>query len=87
MQKEKEYMQLMSRKKMLGNITFVGELYKASVVPENIMHQCVLSLIQNYDEDSLECLCNLLRTCGGKMDNENGRKHMDTYFERIKVSA
>lgn len=40
------------------------------------MHDCVVKLLKNHDEESLECLCRLLSTIGKDLD-----------FEKAKVNA
>jgi hypothetical protein len=38
------------RAKKLGNIRFVGELYKRKLIPERIIHACIVSLLVNIKE-------------------------------------
>lgn len=45
------------------------------MLTEAIMHDCVVKLLKNHDEESLECLCRLLTTIGKDLD-----------FEKAKVS-
>jgi len=58
---------------MLGNIRFIGELFKLCMLTESIMHNCIMSLFKARDEDSLECLCRLLTTIGQGLDHEKGK--------------
>lgn len=37
------------------------------------MHQCVVSLLQAQDEESLECLCKLLPRFGQDLDTEEAK--------------
>lgn len=46
------------------------------MLTEAIMHDCVVKLLKNHDEESLECLCRLLTTIGKDLD-----------FEKAKVKA
>lgn len=41
----------------LGNIKFIGELFKLKMLTEPTMQDCVVKLLKNHDEESLECLC------------------------------
>ena len=34
-----------AKRRMLGNIRFIGELYKKKMLKENIMHECILKLL------------------------------------------
>lgn len=65
-----------ARRRSLGNIKFIGELFKLKMLTEAIMHDCVVKLLKNHDEESLECLCRLLTTIGKDLD-----------FEKAKVGA
>ncbi|KAG6462516.1 hypothetical protein O3G_MSEX013314 [Manduca sexta] len=73
--------------KMLGNIKFIGELGKLEILAESILHRCIQNLLARraaaeHHED-LECLAQLVRTCGRVLDSERGRGLMDQYFARI----
>lgn len=75
--------------KMLGNIKFIGELGKLEILAESILHRCIQNLLARraaaeHHED-LECLAQLVRTCGRVLDSERGRRLMDQYFDRIEV--
>lgn len=37
------------------------------------MHDCVVKLLKNHDEESLECLCRLLTTIGKDLDFEKAK--------------
>lgn len=59
-----------ARKRSLGNVRFIGELYKLGMLTGGIMHRCVQNLVKCIDEESLECLCKLLTTVGKNLENE-----------------
>ena len=58
---------------MLGNIRFIGELFKLGMLTETIMHNCIVQLFRTRDEDSLESLCRLLTTIGKDLDHVKGK--------------
>lgn len=62
-----------ARRRSLGNIKFIGELFKMKMLTEAIMHDCVVKLLKNHDEESLECLCRLLSTIGKDLDFEKAK--------------
>ncbi|TUQ53283.1 Eukaryotic translation initiation factor 4 gamma 3 [Bagarius yarrelli] len=64
-----------ARRRRLGNIKFIGELFKAKVLKENIIHDCVVKLLKNQDEENLESLCILLSTIGKDLDIEKARNN------------
>ncbi|KAK4887367.1 hypothetical protein RN001_003638 [Aquatica leii] len=87
---EEERRQL-AKRKMLGNIKFIGELGKLEILSEGILHRCIQELLgprrgEDPSED-LECLSQIMRTCGRILDSDRGRKLMDQYFERMSILA
>ncbi|XP_029929682.1 eukaryotic translation initiation factor 4 gamma 1a isoform X2 [Myripristis murdjan] len=72
-----------ARRRSLGNIKFIGELFKLKMLTEAIMHDCVVKLLKNHDEESLECLCRLLSTIGKDLDFEKAKPRMDQYFNQM----
>jgi len=63
-----------ARQRSLGNIRFIGELYKLKMLTARIMHGCVKKLLTSTDEESLECLCRLLTTFGKDLEAETNEK-------------
>lgn len=62
------------------------------------MHRCIQQLLQDkrrkYDDpvtpdhlEDLECLSQILRTCGRILDSDKGQKLMSQYFERMSILA
>uniref|UniRef100_A0A8C7YYT4 Eukaryotic translation initiation factor 4 gamma 1 n=1 Tax=Oryzias sinensis TaxID=183150 RepID=A0A8C7YYT4_9TELE len=72
-----------ARRRSLGNIKFIGELFKLKMLTEVIMHDCIVKLLKNHDEESLECLCRLLSTIGKDLDFEKAKPRMDQYFNQM----
>ncbi|XP_015682374.1 eukaryotic translation initiation factor 4 gamma 3 [Protobothrops mucrosquamatus] len=73
-----------ARRRSIGNIKFIGELFKLKMLTEAIMHDCVVKLLKNHDEESLECLCRLLNTIGKDLDFEKAKPRMDQYFNQME---
>ncbi|PFX24037.1 Eukaryotic translation initiation factor 4 gamma 1 [Stylophora pistillata] len=57
------------KRRTLGNIRFIGELFKLKMLTESIMHDCVVKLLKSNDEEAFECLCKLLVTIGKDLDH------------------
>ncbi|KAM6526357.1 hypothetical protein FSOLCH5_002473 [Fusarium solani] len=78
-----------AKRRGLGLVQFIGELYKLGMLTERIMHECVHKLVDYNgvpDEAEIESLSKLLRTIGGNLDStEKGRPMMDAYFQRIQT--
>uniref|UniRef100_A0A069DWX8 Eukaryotic translation initiation factor 4 gamma 2 n=1 Tax=Panstrongylus megistus TaxID=65343 RepID=A0A069DWX8_9HEMI len=83
--------QATDKRKSLGNIKFIGELCKLGIVDQGILHTCIKELLVKKEPDEmaedLECLCQILRTCGHILDNEKARNLMHQYFERMQLYA
>ncbi|XP_054270193.1 eukaryotic translation initiation factor 4 gamma 1-like isoform X2 [Macrosteles quadrilineatus] len=81
------------RKKSVGNIRFIGELFKLGMLTPAIMYRCIEHLLSTPDEESLECLCKLLTTIG--KDLEYGQQNqkqpppgvLNPYFQRMAELA
>ncbi|TGJ85310.1 hypothetical protein E0Z10_g3436 [Xylaria hypoxylon] len=82
------YLVAAAKRRGLGLVQFIGELYKLGMLTERIMHECVRKLVDYSgipDEAEVESLCKLLRTIGGNLDAaEKGKPMMDAYFQRIQ---
>lgn len=78
---------------VLGNIKFIGELYRLDFLHEKILHNCIKELIKNKSSSptssndfsrDLECLCQIMNTCGRKLDHERAKSLTNQYFQRMK---
>ena len=78
---------LQARRRMLGNIRFIGELFKKSMLAEGVMHTCIMKLLgdgkRDPTEEDVEALCKLMMTVGGQLDSPKAKAYMDAYFSRI----
>lgn len=88
---EEEERRQLAKRKMLGNIKFIGELGKLEILSESILHRCIRELLKTKKDDDpsedLECLCQIMRTCGRNLDSDKGKQLMDQYFERMGTLA
>ncbi|XVE74154.1 hypothetical protein DITRI_Ditri11bG0176100 [Diplodiscus trichospermus] len=85
-EEEREEKRLKARRRMLGNIRLIGELYKKKMLTERIMHECIKKLLGEYenpDEEDVEALCKLMSTIGDMIDHPKAKVYMDAYFERM----
>ncbi|XP_072906053.1 eukaryotic translation initiation factor 4 gamma 2-like isoform X1 [Hemitrygon akajei] len=76
---------------MLGNIKFIGELGKLDLIHESILHKCIKTLLEKKKRiqlkdmgEDLECLCQIMRTVGPRLDHEKAKSLMDQYFARMR---
>ncbi|XP_011306512.1 eukaryotic translation initiation factor 4 gamma 3 isoform X2 [Fopius arisanus] len=71
------------RMKSVGNIRFIGELYKQDMLIAKIMHTCVSHLLATPDEENLECLCKLLTTIGKTLEPKSEPAMFSGYFNQL----
>ncbi|XP_035614589.1 eukaryotic translation initiation factor 4 gamma 3-like isoform X2 [Oncorhynchus keta] len=71
------------RRQSLGNIKLMCELFKLKMLTEHVMHDVIVQLLKNQDENSLEGLCTLLYTIGKDLDFKKARPRMDQYYNMI----
>ena len=52
---------------------------------EAIMHDCIFKLLKNGDEESLECMCGLLRTIGKDLDTDKAKVILKNVFHQVNI--
>ncbi|XP_064178283.1 eukaryotic translation initiation factor 4 gamma 1-like [Anguilla rostrata] len=72
------------RRWSLGNMRFIGELFKQKMVRENMVQNCIAKLLIKETEEALECLCCLLSTSGKTLDYNKSKPHMDQCFKQME---
>jgi translation initiation factor 4G len=81
------YIAAAAKRRGLGLVQFICELFKLGMLTSRIMHECVLKLL-NFegmpDEAAIESLTKLIRTIGATMEaSDKGEQMMGMYFDRI----
>ncbi|CAI5707827.1 unnamed protein product [Peronospora effusa] len=95
-----EEKRLIMKLRMLGNIRFIGELYRKGILQERIMHGCIMKLMDVRlnddsvlvcvhpdnppDEESIESLAKLLTTMGKDLDKHGAEGFMPLYFHYME---
>jgi len=89
---EQEEARYLAKRKMLGNIKFIGELGKLEMLHDSILHRCAEQLLVgrrkqslNDQTEDIECLAHLMKTCGRLLDSAKAKMRMDQYFDRIRA--
>ncbi|RMD40765.1 hypothetical protein DV735_g4357, partial [Chaetothyriales sp. CBS 134920] len=85
------YVAAAAKRRGLGLVRFIGELFKLGMLTERIMHECVKKLVDyegTPEEAEVESLTSLLRTIGKQLDNPESKaqQRMDVYFQRISAT-
>jgi len=78
------------RKRVLGNIRFVGELFKEDLLSETILWMCLKELLQRAEAklevETCDSLVDLLSQIGKKIDSKKkNAKSMNDYFRSLKA--
>lgn len=76
-----------ARCRSIGNMKFIGELFKLNIITASIMDGCIQKLLRNNDEESLECLSTLLSTTGKNLDNKDAKVSADMHGGRRMLWA
>ena len=85
---EREAAERKVKLRTLGNIRLIGELYKAKMIVERILHSCIGELLgkpkTDPPEENIEALVNLLVTVGKELDaSPRSQTFMEAYFARL----
>jgi len=90
-----------TKRKVMGNMKFIGELFKLKLIHERIVHRCIQNLLTTErpaDNQSnpvhkpiskmdLEAAVNLLKTTGKDLDRVSAKKWVDQYFNYLRHHA
>ena len=78
-----------NRRRVLGNITFIGELFRVGTISEQVIHRCIRRLITSPGEQEMEKLCVLMTTIGKDLENgdQNSSDVMNSHFRTLEYMA
>ncbi|CRK98546.1 CLUMA_CG011897, isoform A [Clunio marinus] len=78
------------RRRAVGTVHFIGELYKIEMLTSKIMVSCISHLLDPSmcSEETLECLCKLLTTIGKRLEKLDQKKFdLSEYFVSLEKLA
>lgn len=81
------YAAVAAKRRGLGLIRFIGELYFLGMLTERIMHTCMKLLLNNPEpsEEVVESICQLMTTVGSRLEQNKEHAGMfNAYFQRMK---
>ncbi|XP_031625271.1 eukaryotic translation initiation factor 4 gamma 3-like [Contarinia nasturtii] len=83
------------RRRLVSTVHFIGELYKLDMLRTNTMNVCIRKLIRegtrinsnpSQANEKLECLCKLLTTVGGKLEQKSIQQSNGTTAQYLDLS-
>jgi translation initiation factor 4G len=84
---EEYYAAQKAKRRGLGLVQLIGELFKMDMVTKNVMKQCFLKLLGNVnetDDEDIESACKLLTTIGATYDAQS-RENVDGIMNRLGI--
>jgi translation initiation factor 4G len=73
-----------NRRKVLGNITLIGELFRVGTISNMVIHQCIRRLLKDPDDEQMENLCLLMKTVGKEFDTIRNSEAVNSYFRTLE---
>ena len=82
------------KRRMLGNVKFIGELFKQQLLKEKIMHECIKLLLGSLDDpnavpddESIEAAAKLFLTIGKQLESPAASKaKLDAHYPESTIS-
>lgn len=85
-QLDEEERKYIAKQKMLGNVKFIAELFTLEMLDDKILHKCIKELLSTSPNitqkercENMECLSQIIRTCGKLVDAEKVRQTHTRY--------
>ena len=87
---DEEERRYVAKQKILGNVKFIGELFKLDMLNAAILHNMLEQLLDKKSRsnptledrcEDMECLSQIFRTCGKHLDTEKSKNLIDQYFD------
>lgn len=90
---EEEELRYIAKQKVLGNVKFIGELFKLEMLNAATLHKMLEQLLDKKSRpyptledrcEDMECLSQIFRTCGRQLDTEMSKNLIDQYFDNME---
>lgn len=90
---EEEELRYIAKQKVLGNVKFIGELYKLEMLNAATLHKMLEQLLDKKSRpyptledrcEDMECLSQIFRTCGRQLDTDMSKNLIDQYFDNME---
>lgn len=90
---DEEERKYIAKQKMLGNVKFIAELFTLEMLDDKILHKCIKELLSTSPNitqkercENMECLSQIIRTCGKLVDAEKV-KHRSFHSFSIRLDS
>lgn len=93
---DEEERKYVAKQKILGNVKFIGELFKLEMLNAAILHKMLEQLLDRKSRsyptledrcEDMECLSQIWRTCGNQLDTEKSKNLIDQYFDIMESKS
>lgn len=93
---EEEELRYIAKQKVLGNVKFIGELFKLEMLNAATLHKMLEQLLDKKSRpyptledrcEDMECLTQIFRTCGRQLDTEKSKNLIDQYFDNMEYKS
>lgn len=84
---ERKYQLGFSKRKSIGLMQFIGELYKMKLIKGGIMIGCLERLLVHDDEEQLECFAKLMTTIGERLEDYDTEPEMIAIWKQVYTLA
>lgn len=93
---DEEERRYVAKQKILGNVKFIGELFKLEMLNAAILHNMLEQLLDKKSRsyptledrcEDMECLSQIFRTCGKHLDTEKSKNLIDQYFNIMEYKS
>ena len=84
---EEERKYAKAKRHLLGNIKFIGELFKLDILPVKVIHLCIKQILMDVESISDElgdCISIFFKTIGKKLDTNNRNDIIESYYKKIQ---
>lgn len=85
---DEDYALIKLKRRVLGNMRFIGELFIIQLISPKIMHQVIQELlldVNDPEEEEVESVCRLITTIGSRLDCAESAPIWVHYITRLRV--
>lgn len=90
---DEEERRYIAKQKILGNVKFIGELFKLEILNAATLYKMLEQLLDKKSRpnpsledrcEDMECLSQIFKTCGRNLDTDKSKNLIDQYFDNME---